>query len=210
VVVDPAVPVGPQSDIELDGEILQEAPRHYLAFHKPLRVVFRPGDVGGQRLVKEYLPRDLPGLRPAGRLDGQTSGLVLVSNDADWNDRAAAARGLEREFRVEIAGGITDLELELIAAGMHLHNLGFVKPREITLVRRHDQRCVIGLVLAQGRTRQIRRIFSSLRHEVLALRRIRIAAVRLGDLPSGQLRPLTIAEIRSVRGRIARERGGSR
>jgi 23S rRNA pseudouridine2605 synthase len=210
VIHDPAQPVGPESRIELDGEPLLEVVRRYFAFHKPLRVIFRRGEQGGERLVQDFLPRDVPGLRPAGRLDAQTSGLVLVSNDAAWIDLAVISRGLEREYRVEVAGALGDLEVGLVSSGIHLHNLGFIRPKRVEVLRRDDEYTELSLVFTHGRNRQVRRMFRSLRHEVRSLRRVRIGAVTLGNLPPGQLRPLTRAEIGSIMALQRRNGGGAR
>jgi len=210
VVHDPAQTVGPKSKIELDGEPLLEVAFRYFAFHKPLRVIFKEGEEGGERLVQEFLPRDMPGLRPAGRLDAQTSGLVLVSNDAVWIDLAVLSRGLEREYRVEVAGSLGDLDTGLLSSGMHLHNLGFIRPRRVEIVHKDEERTELRLIFTRGRNRQVRRMFRSLRLEVRSLQRVRIGTIALGDLPPGQLRPLTRGEVGSIMALQNESRGGRR
>ncbi|MFO7653981.1 MAG: pseudouridine synthase [Candidatus Krumholzibacteriia bacterium] len=207
VVRDPARCVDVRDVIELDGQPLEAVRLRYFAFNKPLRVAARPGDPDGRRLVDDFLPRDVPGLRAAGRLDALTAGLLFVSNDSAWNALAAPARGAEREFRVEVTGEMTDLELGLIASGMHLHRLGFVRPRSVKLVRRESTRTEVSITIGHGRNRQIRRLFDSLRHEVIVLRRVRIGPVELGELMPGQLRELTTAEVEAIRRLSRMDRG---
>jgi 23S rRNA pseudouridine2605 synthase len=208
VVVDPATQLDPNSRVELDGKPLSEAPRHYLALHKPTRVFLRDGETDGSRLVSDFLPPDLAAVWPAGRLDAQTSGLVLLSNDAAWNARAAAARGVEREYRLEIAGTVSDLELDLVASGVHVTNAGLLRPRRIEVVARNPGSTLLELVLTQGRNRQIRRIFRTLRHEVLSMQRTRIGGVSLDNLPEGKFRELTVMEIASIGRTDGRVRSG--
>lgn len=199
VVVDPAATVGPEQSIELDGKLLVEAPRRYFAFHKPLRVICRSGERGGNKLVTDFFPRGVPGLRAAGRLDGRTSGLLLVSNDNRWNELATGSRRLEKEYFLQVVGELNDVELGILTAGIHLQNTGFIRPHAVRIVKRATGQTSLRLVLRDGKNRQIRRMFHSLRHEVTLLQRIRIGPVALGDLPPGQLRELSIQEISAVR-----------
>jgi pseudouridine synthase len=199
LVTDPAVPVGPESVILLDGQPLVEVVRRYFAFHKPVKVVTAASDRGGRRHVSEFLPSDVPGLRPAGRLDANTEGLLLISNDSAWNALAAGSVGMEKEYEIHVGGTITDIELRIIAAGIHLPNLGFIRPTEVTILAKQENRTELRLVVLEGKNRQVRRIFSSLRHDVLRLRRLRIGPVSLGSLPPGRMRPLTTSEVKRFR-----------
>lgn len=197
-VTDPAAPVGPDSNIVLDGQPLIEVQRRYLAFHKPPKVITIASDRGGRRQVSEFFPPGIPGLRPAGRLDANTSGLLLISNDHIWNSVAAGSIGLEKEYFVRVTGQVTDLEIKIITAGLLLPNLGFIRPTSLMVLIRNDEQTELRLVVVEGKNRQVRRIFSSLRHDVNVLRRIRIGPVKLGTLPSGRMRPLTREEIKAI------------
>jgi 23S rRNA pseudouridine2605 synthase len=197
-VTDPATPVAPGCVICLDGELLTRVVRRYFAFHKPPRILTSSSDRGGRRLASEFFPDDVPGLRPAGRLDANTSGLLLVSNDASWNSVAAAAPGLEKEYQIQIAGRLSPMEPGIILAGMHLPNHGYIRPTQLRILDQSDTHTILRLVVVEGRNRQIRRIFGLLRHTVVYLRRIRIGPVKLGNLPSGRLRPLTPQEISAI------------
>ncbi len=199
VVVDPSAPVDPQQAIELDGKPLIEAMRRYFAFHKPLRVICRPGEPGGYKLISEFFPRELPGLQVAGRLDGRTSGLILVSNDSQWNELAAGGRDLEKEYFLQLVGELNELEISIISAGIHLQNLGFIRPRSVEIVTCAAEQTTLRLVVRNGKNRQVRRMFNSLRHDVTILRRISIGPVELGELSPGQMRELTVQEISAVR-----------
>ena len=199
VVVDPSAPVGPEQNIEFDGKPLVEATRRYFALHKPLRVICRPGEPGGYKLISEFFPRELPGLQVAGRLDGRTSGLILVSNDNQWNELAVGGRDLEKEYFLQIVGELNDMEIGIISAGVHLQNLGFIRPRSVQIVTRTVDQTTLRLVVRNGKNRQIRRMFNSLRHDVTILRRTRIGPIELGELSPGQMRELTVQEISAVR-----------
>ena len=196
---DPRAMAKPDSVIELDGKPLVVLPRRYFAFHKPPRVVCTAVDGGTRRLVADFLPGDVPGLAPCGRMDGKTTGLLLVSNDPVWNNLLATSPGLEEEYRVQIKGELNDLELDVISTGIQLPNMGLFRPVSMRIVEIMHGRTVLTMVIRKSKPRQIRRLFSTFRHQIILLRRIRIGDVRLGDLPVGTLTELSHREVDSLR-----------
>ncbi|MBE0567532.1 MAG: rRNA pseudouridine synthase [Krumholzibacteria bacterium] len=196
---DPRAAVDTTSTIALDGTPLAAVRFRYYAFHKPARVVCVPSDGPNRRLVADFLPGDVPGLRAAGRLDGKTTGLLLVSNDPAWNTVVAGSARLEQEYRVQLDGLMTDLEIGVLSAGVHVPNLGVFRPLSVRIIERLAGRTVLALVVREGKIRQARRMFSTLRHKIVLLRRVRIGEIRLGELAAGALRPLTDEEVESVR-----------
>ncbi len=198
-VLDPYLGVPADAEIRLDGETLQEVARTYLAFHKPPGVTTNPTIGQRGRLVSEFFPRDVPGLQPAGRLDTTTTGLLLISNDHAWNDLAATGHGLEKEFLVRVAGEVSDLQLDLIAAGVTIHKVGKIAPTRVTLEARNSANSVIKIALREGKVRQIRALCQALRLDLKGLHRIRIGPVHLGTLRPGKLRSLSRDEIEAIR-----------
>ena len=196
---DPATTVGPESVIFIDDQPLVDVPRRYFVFHKPTRVISTPSDHGGRRLVSDFLPHDIPGLCVAGRLDAHTSGLMLVSNDSVWNCYAAAGAHLEKEYKIKVTGHVTDVEIGIVLAGMHLPSLGFIRPQTVEIQEAGEKFTVLRLVVTEGKNRQVRRIFNALRHDVVMLCRTRIGPVRLGNLLVGKLRELTREEVDGFR-----------
>ncbi len=208
---DPSMSVTPESEILIDGQPMVEAIRHYFAFHKPVGVATGPGFSRRSRQAVEFFPEDIPGLRPAGRLDVNTSGLMLVSNDSPWNASAAGGSGFEKEYLIEVSAPVTPLEVDVIASGMQIAKVGFMKPEFVAVEKPNPERgtVTLRLVLVEGKVRQIRNLFTALRHRVLSVHRLRIGPVALDDLPEGQLRPLTRAQIEAVR-RGRSDKGRSR
>jgi pseudouridine synthase len=98
--------------------------RRYFVLHKPIRVACGEADPQGRRLVQEYFPRDVSGLAAAGRMDGKTTGLLLISNDALWNNMITTTKGLEQEYRLQVEGELRDLEISVMSAGVLLPKLG--------------------------------------------------------------------------------------
>ena len=199
IVFDPLFPVSPASKILLDGQEPVLDRKSYFAFHKPIRVVAGPGDVGGRKLVNEFFPSWVPGLQAAGRLDGCTTWLMLVSNDPAWNNRVASELKPEQEFRVQVEGNLGEVEVSVISATIHLPGMGIFRPLSVKIIEVLNGRTVLSMVVKDGKVRQIRRMFTTLRHNTTLMRRIRIGEIRLGDLAVGRVRPLTEKEVQFIR-----------
>ena len=198
VVTDPAFTVNPGSSIELDSQVLQSVQPTYFLFHKPARVVCASADGPDRRRVADFLPPDVPGLSTVGRMDSKTTGLLLVSNDSGWNNVLTSSKTLEQEYRIQVEGELTELEISVITAGIHMPNLGIFKPASVRIVEKLNHRTVILMVTKGTKARMVRRMFSTLRHEIKLLRRIRVGELRLGNLPPGGLRRLDAQEISEV------------
>ncbi len=200
IVSDPKHPVTPESEILIDGQDLYWTGRRYYAFHKPIRVVSCIADGGGRRVIDEFLPHWIAGLKAAGRLDARTTGLMLVSNDPVWNNRVTAELKLQQEYRVQVEGELGELEIDVLSAGIHVPGLGVFRPLGVKVIEKLSGRTVLHITVQEGKVSQIRRMFSTLRHKITLLRRIRIGEIRLGDLPAGGVRPLTEKELEYFKG----------
>jgi pseudouridine synthase len=198
IVRDPNLMLEAGSRIYLDGEQLARLRHSYYAFHKPVRIVCSPADGQEKRLVSDFYPRDIPGLQCVGRLDARTSGLLLISNDRPWSNLIAGSKVLDQEFRVQVEGELTSLEIGVMTAGVHLPNMGLFRPLSVKVVEVLNGRTVINLVVREGKIRQVRRMLGTLRHKVGLVRRIRIGSIRLGDLPPGGVRHLTPGEVHTL------------
>lgn len=199
IVRDPQTGVVAGAEIRIDGQRIIEVPRRYFAFHKPQHLAIGPGERDKRRATAELFPSGIRGLRPADRLDAETTGLVLLSNDATWNANAAGGAGLDKEYLVRIVGTFTELEFDLLTTGITIPKLGFVRPLTARIEETEETQTLLRLVMMEGKNRQIRRLFGTLRHEILVLHRIRVGPVSLGELAPGEVRPLTVGEIETIR-----------
>lgn len=206
VVTDPRIRIDPGSEVLLDGEPLTRLRYSYYAFNKPSRVVCTASDGPGSKLVVDYFPEAVIGLHPAGRLDSKTTGLILVSNDRPWNRTVTGSGNLDQEFRIQVEGELTELEIGVMTAGVLLPNYGLFRPLGVQVVEILNGRTVLTMIVGEGKLRQVRRMLTTLRHKVTFVRRIRIGTIRLGELPVGRFRHLTSGEIAAVR---ATAEGGS-
>lgn len=207
---DPAVQA-----VTVDGRRVRLAAPAWWMVHKPAGVLTTVRDTSGRRTVIALLPPGLPRLFPVGRLDLDTEGLVLLTNDgATAHALLHPSLGSEREYLVTARGRMADAALRRLAAGVELDD-GPTAPARVGAPR-FDARgdtTRFALVLREGRKRQIRRALAALGHPVVRLVRTRMGPQRLGRLPAGGARPLTGGEVRALERHAAalareRQRGG--
>jgi pseudouridine synthase len=187
--------------ITLDGRPVTPERPTYWVVHKPRGVLTAVGDARGRRTVVELLPPGLPRLYPVGRLDLDTEGLVLLTNDgALAHALLHPSLGSEREYRVTARGRMASEALARLARGVVLDD-GPTAPARIGAVRfdASADATRFTLVLREGRKRQIRRALAALGHPVLRLVRTRTGPLRLGRLPAGAARPLGAGEVAALR-----------
>lgn len=190
--------------VSLDGRIIRPAPMRWVVFHKPAGVLCTRGDPHGGRTVYDLLPDPVAGLRYVGRLDRDTSGLLLLTNEGDLAAALAHPSGrVEREYHARIAGRITAGTLKRLKRGVELED-GFARPRRVRRVALGEDRWGVMLVLTEGRKREVRRLLEAVGHPVSALVRTRFGPFRLGRLKAGGWRPAYASELAAARGLVAR------
>jgi 23S rRNA pseudouridine2605 synthase len=187
-------------DIRLDGErLLREKPSYWI-LNKPRGVVTTVRDDEGRKTVINLLPKNIGRLFPVGRLDRETSGLLLLTNDGDTAHALLhPSLGNEREYRVNVKGHIDAKALGRLAKGVSLED-GRTSPGRVSNVRFDPDsgNSSFSLILMEGRKRQIRRSLLVLGFPVRRLVRVRMGPLRLGRLAVGQARPLRSEERRSL------------
>lgn len=184
--------------VELDGKPLVAAERLYVALNKPRGYLTSHGDPRERRTVYALL-EDLPAwVFPVGRLDRDTSGLLLLTNDSDFAERLAnPATGPGKRYRATTRRRIDEQALAALAAGPVLED-GPTQPADVALVGHRGPTSVVELTLHEGRNRQVRRMFLAVGAPLKELRRVSIGPLELGTLASGSWRHLTRAERREL------------
>lgn len=185
----------------LDGNLLSARPKATWMLHKPVGYVTTRVDHRARPTACELMPRDLPWLAPVGRLDLETSGLLLFTNDGDLARTILdPSSKIEKSYVVRCSGPLMQEHLDHLAAGVDIGDgAGPTRPARAELLARDGYECTIRLVIHEGRNRQVRRMVRAVRAGVLALHRERIGPLSLGDLPAGQARALSADELDQLR-----------
>jgi pseudouridine synthase len=194
-VLDPDRPCHPGRDrIELDGRPLRPARRIYLAMHKPAGCITTAHDPEGRPTVHDLLPRRAEGAQAVGRLDADTSGLLLFTSDTSFAARVTdSAGGVEKVYEARVSGKVTPDEARRFEQGIVLDGRATL-PARCRVLEAGDRSTRVEVTLTEGRNRQVRRMWKALGHTVIALHRTRIGPIQLGDLPPGRTRRLTEVE----------------
>jgi 23S rRNA pseudouridine2605 synthase len=191
VVTDPARDVS--SGVEVNGGPVSIEPREVWMLHKPAGVVSTAREPGRRRAVTELVPSNRR-LYPVGRLDADSTGLILLTNDGELANRLMHPRyEIPRTYRARLRRVPSDADLRRLREGVKLDD-GVTAPAK---VRRVSAR-VIELTIREGRNRQVRRMVEAVGNEVLSLQRTRFAALRLGELAEGHSRRLRESELRRL------------
>ena len=189
--------------VTLDGRPVRErTSTQVVLFNKPRGVVSTFSDPEGRPTLRDTLPspwRDDPGLRPVGRLDRASAGLLLFTDSTDLADRLLSPEfHVEKEYRVKVRPAPSDATLAAWRRGVDIGDATPTAPAGITLERTSEKSAVIGFVLREGRNRQIRRMAEAAGSKVEWLVRRRFGPIALGDLPPGEARLATADELSAL------------
>lgn len=190
--------VDPEHDvIRVDGSRIPPPRRHiYAVLNKPRGVVSTMDDPEGRPTVADFLGRySRERLFHVGRLDTDTEGMLLLTNDGDFAQRMMhPSYELTKTYVAEVEGFVDNATLKRIGKGVRLED-GWVNPDNVKLGIRTDQRTMITLAIHEGRNRVVRRLFDAVGHPVRTLARTQIGPVKMGQLASGEIRDLTRDEL---------------
>lgn len=190
MVRDPARDVGEGDEVRVDGTLVGKEPQEVWAVNKPAGVVSTAREPGRRRAVVELVDSGAR-LYPVGRLDADSTGLLLLTNDGELANRLTHPRyEVAKTYRVELRRPPSARDLQRLAAGVELDD-GSTAPAK---ARRLGER-QIEMVLREGRNRQVRRMAEAVGNEVVALRRVRFGPIELGGLAEGEARRLSAEEV---------------
>jgi 23S rRNA pseudouridine2605 synthase len=190
--------VQPGDRVDVSGTLISPPSEPtYLVMHKPAGVVTTMRDPQGRRTIAQILPRG-PRVVPVGRLDYDSSGVLLLTNDGELANRLLHPRfGVEKIYRVTIEGRLAGDDVQKLRDGVEIGGER-ANPANVRVVAVRRDHSVVDVTLHEGRNRQVRRMFDALGHPVLALVRMRFGPIALGDLGPGQVRPLLDSERRAL------------
>ncbi|HEX8466146.1 MAG TPA: pseudouridine synthase [Abditibacterium sp.] len=204
-IAEPGTKADPLNDrIIVDGHPLRvsEKPGVVLVFHKPRLVMTTKDDPGGRPTVMDYLPRKWQSLHPVGRLDFDTSGVLLLTDDGELTHLLThPSHGAEKVYEARVRGVVEPAAIEKLERGIRLDD-GPTAPCRAKLMAQRDKNALVQLVLREGRNRQVRRMLEAVGHPANALRRISFAGIELEGLPAGEFRVLLPGEVKALRKRV--------
>ncbi len=193
VVTDPARDVDESSGVAVEGEPIRPEPREVWILNKPLDVVSTAREPGKRQAVTDLVPSRRR-LYPVGRLDADSTGLILLTNDGELANRLTHPRyGVERTYRATLRKPPTDAQLARLRSGVELDD----GPTRKARVRRSGKRG-IEITLREGRNRQIRRMAEAVGNEVVSLKRVGFGSIALDRLPEGDARRLAAPQVEAL------------
>jgi 23S rRNA pseudouridine2605 synthase len=190
VVTDPARDVGEGDDVRVDGSPVGAEAREVWAVNKPAGVVSTAREPGSRPAVVELVDSEAR-LYPVGRLDAESTGLLLLTNDGELANRLTHPRyGVAKTYLARLAKPPSDRDLDRLRRGVELED-GRTAPAQVDRIARQE----IEIVLREGRNRQVRRMVEAVGNRVVSLRRIRFGSLALDRLAKGGSRRLSEGEI---------------
>ncbi|MGQ9591402.1 MAG: pseudouridine synthase, partial [Planctomycetota bacterium] len=193
--------VDPSRDkVTVNGEEISLPRPLTIAFHKPAGLITSTHDTHDRLTVMDFLPKTLRerGVLPVGRLDRDTEGLLVLTNDGDLAHAIAHPRHeTDKEYEAVVSGTPGAGAIAALETGVRVEGR-LTAPARVLEVTPVPGGARVRLAIHEGRKRQVRRMFEAVGHPVLRLRRVRIAGVSLGDLPPGEWRELSAEEVRAL------------
>lgn len=198
-VTDPFFQVEPEKDrVTFEGKRLHDAPtRRYIALYKPAGYMSDLKDPKERRLARELISVDTA-LFPVGRLDYNSEGLMIFTNDGDFANRLMHPRfEVEKEYHVKLSGRLTPWELERMVSGMRIEGQVY-RVKSVQCLRETAKNAWYRIVVTEGKNRMIRKMADAISHPVLKLKRTRIDHITLGDMKPGEFRRIDSRQIDAI------------
>lgn len=186
--------------VTLDGKPLRSAVKTYILLYKPKGYVTSHGDPDGRPTVYDLLRDVGKWLSPVGRLDLETSGLLIMTNDNQFAEQITNPdHKVPKTYQIKASTRLTDEQIGRLREGVELSD-GPTKPARVERLRDSEKYSFLEMTITEGRNRQVRRMLEAVDSKVLKLVRTAIGGVRIGDLPIGKWRPLTAEEVKKLSG----------
>jgi 23S rRNA pseudouridine2605 synthase len=187
-----------RQDIRVDGQAVRPERKIYYLVNKPKGYLSTTSTAEGKPRVIDLVARSSQRLYTVGRLDAETEGLILVTNDGPLANRLAHPRyGVEKVYLAQVAGSPNRQVIEQLRRGVWLSE-GKARPREVRVRGKRGTSTLLEITLTEGRNREIRRMLARLGHKVLNLKRVALGGLKLGGLPTGAARRLEPDELRHL------------
>lgn len=201
IVTELGVKVSPSDRVEVDGIPVEKEEPVYFLLYKPTGVISSVNDDKGRKSVTDFLPEVKQRIYPIGRLDYDTSGLLLLTNDGEFANLLMHPRNeIEKVYVAKVKGIPLKEKLRSLEKGIVLED-GKTAPAKVKMlsVDKRKQTAIIEITIHEGRNRQVRRMFETIGHPVMKLKRERYAFLTLKGMKAGEARELTPHEVKQLR-----------
>ena len=200
VITQMGVQVEESDEVRVKGEIvLPEAVKKYVLYHKPIGEVTTVSDPEGRPTVMQHFTDYPVRLYPVGRLDFDSEGLLLLTNDGDLADKMMhPSNEVDKTYLARVTGNVTLESIRELRMGVMLDDHK-TSPARARIIKEETFATVVLVTIHEGRNRQVRRMFEAVGHRVLMLRRVKFGPLELGNLKRGQWRELTDAEVNALK-----------
>lgn len=198
--------VQPKDKVFVNGKLIHPIKHEYYRFYKPAGYITTSDDEKGRKTIYDILPENLHGLKPVGRLDKDSTGLLILTNDGDLiNELTHPSVKVPKLYRVAINGKITQNDIDTMHKGIEIepNKMAYA---QVDVLEVDKSSTVLEILLHQGLNRQIRKMLAHLGYEVVSLKRIQHATLNLDGLRRGEFKPIKpkqIKELRNFLNRIA-------
>jgi pseudouridine synthase len=189
--------------ITVDGQAIPDPPKKiYLLLNKPFGYVSTLRDPEGRPIVRDLIRDIKERVYPVGRLDFDSQGLLILTNDGQLSHRLMHPRyHIPRTYKVTVEGSISNESVERVTKGINLDD-GPTSRAHVMVIQREQERSVVRITIFEGRSREVRRMFEAVGYKALKLTRIGYGSLHLGDLKVGKYRHLKVSEVKTLRSSV--------
>ena len=191
--------VQPKDKVFVNKKLIHPVKHEYYRFYKPAGYITTSDDENGRKTIYDLLPENLMGLKPVGRLDKDSTGLLILTNDGDLiNALTHPSIKVPKVYMVTVDSVLTRAELEKLANGVEIepNKIAYADIQVLNMDNKHTE---MQITLYQGMNRQIRKMFEYIGHEVKVLKRIQHATLTLDGLKRGEFKPIKPIQIRELK-----------
>ncbi len=196
--------VGPKDKVFVNQKLIHPIKHQYYRFYKPAGYITTSDDEKGRKTIYDLLPENLIGLKPVGRLDKDSTGLLILTNDGELiQELTHPSVKVPKIYLVQVGGLLHPHQLEQLANGVEIEP-GKIAYADIEVLEADNNHTMMQVTLYQGLNRQIRKMFEHIGYEVKSLKRIQHATIHLTGLKRGEFTPLKPAQIKEFRNYLSK------
>lgn len=196
--------VGPKDKVVIDKQLIKPQRHEYYKFYKPAGYITTSDDEKGRKTIYDILPKELQSMKPVGRLDKDSTGLLILTNDGELiNQLTHPSVKVTKVYTVSVEGKVTINDLELFAKGIEIEK-GKIAYADAMILEYDKNETMLQVVLTQGLNRQIRKMFDYVGHPVVSLKRIQHATIAIDGLKRGQVRMIKASQLKDLKKYIAK------